>query len=281
VPLIIGFLGPEGTFTEEAAATFAGQASSLLPYPIIPDVARAVLSGRADLGVVPVENSQEGAVNVTLDFLAHEPQVPLVVGEAVLRIRQVLAGPPGGTPGALEAVYSHPQGLAQCRGYLDAACRQARLMATASTAEAARLVASGSLPGHPRVAAIASERAAARYGLAVWAAHVQDNSDNATRFLALGRAAPPPSGQDKTSLVFSVPHRPGTLHSALNVFAARDLNLTRIESRPSRRRLGEYVFFVDFEGHAADPRPSLAITELRELAEWVRLLGSYRMAGGW
>jgi prephenate dehydratase len=276
--LSVGYLGPEGTFTEEAGTGLAGPGAVLIPFTTIPDVARAVLEGRISLGVVPVENSQEGAVNVTLDFLAHEPGVPLVIGELVLRIRQVLAGPAEGEPGLIEVVYSHPQGLAQCRRYLERNYPSARQVTTASTAEAARSVSSGTLAEHPRAAAIASSRAADRYGLQVWATDIQDNAANETRFWALGTTVPAPTGQDKTSLVFSVPHRPGTLYAALGILARARLNLTRIESRPSRRRLGEYVFFIDFEGHAADAAPAAALKELRAQAEWLRILGSYRMA---
>lgn len=275
----VAYLGPAGTYTEQAAVSLAGSGAVLLPCPSVPAAIRAVMTGTAGAAVVPVENALEGAVSITLDFLAHETRAPKVAGEVIVPIHHLLAAVPGAVLDRIEVVYSHPQALAQCRSRLEGLLPAARQVTAASTAEAARLVAAGEPqdPDARRAACISSRRAVDLYGLAVLSDDVQDEWSNATRFWLLADRFPDPSGRDKTSIVFSVPHRAGTLHRALGAFAG--LNLTRIESRPSRRRLGEYLFFLDFEGHAADPAPAQALEELRAVSNWVRVLGSYPSAG--
>jgi prephenate dehydratase len=241
------------------------------------------MAGTAAGAVVPVENALEGAVSVTMDFVAHEAGAPKVAGEAIVAIQHLLAARPGTELSQVETVYSHPQALAQCRARLEALLPGARQITTSSTAEAARLVAQGATGVEGGAvelgaACISSRRAVDLYGLQVLSDDIQDEKFNATRFWLLAPKSPEPSGRDKTSVVFSVPHRAGTLYQALGTFTG--LNLTRIESRPSRRRLGEYLFFVDFEGHAADPVPERALAALRSLADWVRVLGSYPSAQG-
>ncbi|MDP2871014.1 MAG: prephenate dehydratase [Bacillota bacterium] len=280
---VVAYLGPAGTYTEQAAIDLAGPGAELLSCLSVPAAIRAVMDGTAAAAVVPAENALEGAVSATMDFLAHEPRAPQVTGEAVVAVHHLLAAPAGAVLSRITVVYSHPQALAQCRGRLEALLPHATQVAAASTAEAARLVAAGhagvGVSGNPATAAcIASRRAVDLHGLAVISDDVQDEPANATRFWLLARDQAPPTGRDKTSIVFSVPHRAGTLHEALGVFAG--INLTRIESRPSRRSLGEYLFFVDFEGHAGDPAPSRALAQLQGIADWVRVLGSYRSAGG-
>lgn len=275
---VVAYLGPAGTYAEQAAMELGGAEAQLLPCPSVPAAIRAVMSGAAAGAVIPVENALEGAVNVTMDFVAHEAGAPKVAGEAVIAIHHLLAALPGATLSQVETVHSHPQALAQCRMRLESLLPRATQVAASSTAAAARLVAEGTAgdPGALRSACISSRRAVDLYGLDVLSDDVQDEISNATRFWLLAALSPGPSGRDKTSVVFSVPHRAGTLHQALGAFAG--LNLTRIESRPSRRRLGEYLFFVDFEGHAHDPLPEHALTVLRLLADWVRVLGSYPRA---
>ncbi|MEW6448111.1 MAG: prephenate dehydratase [Bacillota bacterium] len=274
--LKIGFLGPSGTFTEQAMARFfSEQDCEGVPFNEIPELVRSVASGAVNAGVVPVENSVEGSVNVTLDLLLRDEAV-LITGEVVLPVvhcllaRSALSG--------FKRVLSHPHALAQCREYLERELPDAVREATTSTAEAARLVASSPEP----LAAIGTEEAAACYGLMVVARGIQDAAENETRFLVIGREPGPRTGRDKTSVAFSLVHdRPGVLYAALGEFASRGINLTKIESRPARRSIGHYIFFIDCEGHQEDPPVSDALAAIKKQSTFFKILGSYpRWEGG-
>jgi chorismate mutase/prephenate dehydratase len=268
-PLNVAFLGPEGTFTQSAALKHFGHAVHTAALPGIDQVFREVEAGRCHYGVVPVENSIEGVVNHTLDMLMNSPL--LICGEVELRIHQHLLSNADGLE-RIARVFSHQQSLAQCRGWLDHHLQQAERVPVNSNAEAARMAGTDR-----EAAAIAGETAAEYYRLPVMVRNIEDEPDNTTRFLVLGRHPTPPSGCDKTSLLFSFPSadRPGSLYSVLKSFAEHDVNLTRIESRPSRRGMWDYVFFVDVDGHAEDAHVAAAIERLRAATAMVKLLGSY------
>ena len=266
-PLNIACLGPEGTFTQAAALKHFGQSVRLKLLGGIDQVFREVMAGACDYGVVPVENSVEGAVNHTLDMLLVSDLK--LCGEVELRIHQQLLSRSGRLDD-IQVVYSHEQSLAQCRRWLDANLADVRRVQTPSNAEAARNAA-----GDERSAAIAGEQAGEIYGLPVLRRNIEDNPDNTTRFLVLGRETLSPSGRDKTSLLFAMPSRPGSLMNMLACFADHGVNMTRIESRPSRQGMWEYVFFVDVLGHADDEGVTRAVSELRDKAAMMKLLGSY------
>ena len=266
-PLNIACLGPEGTFTQTAALKHFGHSVRLKLLGEIGQVFREVMAGACDYGVVPVENSIEGAVNHTLDMLLVSDLK--LCGEVELRIHQQLLSRSGRLDD-IQVVYSHEQSLAQCRRWLDANLADARRVPAPSNAEAARNAA-----GDEHSAAIAGEQAGEIYGLPVIRKNIEDNPDNTTRFLVLGKETLSPSGRDKTSLLFAMPSRPGSLMNMLACFADHGVNMTRIESRPSRQGTWEYVFFVDILGHADDEGVALALAELRDRAAMMKLLGSY------
>ncbi|MCG5530165.1 prephenate dehydratase [Halorhodospira halochloris] len=270
-PLTVAFLGPHGTFTEEAATKHFGHGATFSPQNTIGSVFREVESGSAHYGLVPVENSSEGVVSHTLDrFLGSELAI---VGEVELRIRHALASHARALD-EVERVYSHQQGLSQCRAWLDVHLPEVERLPVASTAEAARLAALDA-----KSAAIASEAAAERYGLPLLQLRIEDHHGNTTRFLVLGYGAPPPSGRDKTSLVVSSANRTGLLYQLLEPLARNGIDMTRIESRPARQQgVWEYVFFIDVQGHAEDEQLSEALSEVRDRASLFRILGSYPRA---
>jgi len=265
--LTIAYLGPAGTFSHAAVAQHFGQFVDAVSYATIDEVFRAAESGQTDYAVVPVENSTEGVVGRTLDLIS---QTPLAIcGEAKLRIRQNLLS----NAAALDAVtkvYSHAQSLAQCVQWLAKHLPGVPRVAVASNAEAARLAAT-----EPGAAAIAGENAAAIYNVGVLARHIEDEPNNTTRFWVLGRHDVPPSGRDQTSLVMACPNQPGALVAILTPFARHGVSMWRIESRPSRSRMWEYLFFVDVEGHRSDAALAGALSELETLAPFVKMLGSY------
>jgi prephenate dehydratase len=272
----VGFLGPEGTFTEQAAQQVEGER---VPFATVHDVVEAVDSGVVQRGVVPIENSLEGAVNATLDALAVDFPGVSIVGESVLAVHQALIAREPVALGAITVVASHPQGLAQCARFLREQLPQAQLVAATSTAEAVRSAVASSEP----VAAIAPARAAQLHGAVVLREHVEDDRDNATRFVVLASAAAPvPTGAGpyKTSVLFAGAgdSSPGWLVRCLSEFAFRGVNLTKIESRPRRRQLGHYLFLVDLEGAAHHPQAAEAIDGLRRHCEEVRVLGTYEAA---
>jgi chorismate mutase/prephenate dehydratase len=268
--LRIAYLGPPGTFSHSAVARHFGDLVDAEPYASIDEVFRAAESGRTDYAVVPVENSTEGAVGRTLDLMCQTPLT--IVGEVRLRVQQNLLGK-GIAIAEIERVYSHAQSLAQCVQWLAQYLPSAARVPVASNAEAARLAA-----GEPGSGAIAGQFAATIYELDVLAAHIEDDPNNTTRFWVLGQQAVLPSGRDETSLVMSAHNRPGAVHALLEPFAKHRVSMSRLESRPARTGLWEYLFFVDLEGHRDDPPVAAALAELRERAPFLKLLGSYPAA---
>jgi prephenate dehydratase len=274
----VAFLGPPGTFTEEALLTqpdLCGQ--DLLPMRSVPDALAAVTAGDADLALVPIENSIEGSVNVTLDTLTFELDL-LVQREIAMAIELNLLGPPGMGLSEVRRVMSMPHANAQCRGFLQRELPDAELVASNSTAEAAQHVGSARPAG---TAAIGTRLAAKLYGLDVIAPDIVDHPENQTRFVLVARSGiPAPTGHDKTSIVcFQHTDRPGSLHAILGPFSARNINLTKLESRPTKRGLGQYCFVIDLEGHVADEVVADCLRDLHALLADVKFLGSYPAAG--
>jgi chorismate mutase/prephenate dehydratase len=269
-PTTVAFLGPPATFTHQAALARFGTSCEFRPAASIADVFDDVERGRVEYGVVPVENTTEGAVNVTLDRLTEADVV--ICGELLLEITQHLIARAGDLA-EIKRVLSHPQALAQCRGWLGRHLPDVPTEATPSTAAAVEMAATD-----PTLAAIASELAARVYGVPVLRARIEDNRHNATRFLVLGRQASAPSGRDKTSILFAMRNEPGSLHRILEPFARRGVNLTKIESRPAKRQPWDYVMFLDFEGHRETTTVAEVLREVEARALFVRVLGSYPAA---
>ncbi len=271
-PLKIGFLGPEGTFSQSAVYKHFGHSARALPLSTIDEVFHEVEAGNADFGVVPIENSTEGSVNHTLDRFLSSPLH--ICGEVELRIRQNLMGKLKSLR-EIKRVCSHPQSLAQCRQWLQANLPDVELSPESSNAEAARRARD-----EKGTAAIAGETAAEVYGLTVLCADIEDRPDNTTRFLVIGRRMFGPSGHDRTTLLVSTGHTeaPGALHRLLEPLARNNVSLSRIESRPSQRRKWDYVFFIDLEGHIDDPPVAKALARLKTRASLYRVLGSYPRA---
>jgi chorismate mutase/prephenate dehydratase len=266
MPLRVGYLGPRDTFSHQAALNFFGAMPDFHPLPTVEDVFAEVEREQLDYGVVPVETSTGGGVSDTLDrFLSSNL---IIVNELMLRIRQNLLakGPREG----IVKVYSKAQPFAQCRNWLKANLPHAEQVEVSSTAEAARVAAE-----EPGAAAIASNLAAETYGLDVVFAGIEDNIHNFTRFFVIGRQPAKPCGKDKTSLLCAIKDRPGGLYALLLPMAQSGINLTRIESRPSRKRAWDYVFFIDFLGHAEDPPVKRALEAVGEMCSELRVLGSY------
>jgi chorismate mutase/prephenate dehydratase len=271
-PLKVAFLGPEGTFTQQAVHKHFGHSVRALPLTSIEEVFREVESGTADLGVVPIENSSEGTVNNTLDMFLTSPLG--VCGEVELRVHQNLMGRMTSLAD-VQRICAHPQALAQCRGWLAEHLQGVERLPVASNAEGARRARD-----EEGTAAIASAAAAEVYGLNMLVPEIEDRPDNTTRFLVLGRRSFPPSGADKTTLLVSAAHTdsPGALFGLLEPLARHGISMTRIESRPSRRRKWDYVFFIDLEGHAQSEPLATALAELKARASLCRVLGSYPKA---
>jgi len=269
-PLTIAYLGPPATFTHQAALQRFGASLDYRPIRNIAEIFDEVERGRAHYGVVPVENTTGGAVNVTLDRLGESNVV--VCGELTLDITQYLFSQAGDLAG-VKRVLSHPQGLAQCREWLDVHLPDAVQEEVASTAGAVEIAASD-----PTVAAIASELAGQLYGVPVLRARIEDNQQNSTRFLVIGLQPAGPTGHDKTSILFAMRNEPGTLHGILAPLARLGINLTKIESRPAKGRPWEYVIFVDVEGHRESPPVAGALAEIAERTLFLKVLGSYPAA---
>ena len=264
--LTIAYFGPEATFTHQAAIRKFGASLNYSAQKTIADVFAEVARNRADYGVVPVENSTEGVVTHTLDMFVDSDLK--VVAQIVMRVQQCLMSK--GPKRDIKKLFVHPQSLAQCRAWIQNNLPQAELIETSSNARSAEQAAKTRNSG-----AIGGALAAQRYGLDLLETDIQDNATNTTRFLVLGRQCSPPTGKDRTSLMFSIPHEVGALHSALGVFRRFRLNMTKIESRPSKRRAWEYFFFVDCDGHYEDTRVAKAIAELQKHCTFVKVLGSY------
>jgi len=268
--MTIAFLGPEGTFTQAAALKHFGHSVKTLPLASIHDVFREVESGNASYGVVPVENSTEGVINHTLDEFMNSGLN--ICGEVELRIHHHLLGKINSIDD-VKLIYSHQQSLAQCRKWLETNLPEIEQRNVSSNAEAARLAAK-----QDNAVAIAGETAAEIYGLNILAKNIEDEPDNTTRFLVIGKRTTPASGKDKTSLLVSTHNKPGALHAILEPLVKNKISMTRIESRPSRRGMWDYVFFIDFEGHRDTPNVAQAIIELERAASFVKVLGSYPKA---
>jgi chorismate mutase/prephenate dehydratase len=264
--MVIAYFGPEATYTHQAAIRRFGASLSYVPQKTISDVFSEVAKGRADYGVVPVENSTEGIVTHTLDMLVDSELK--IVAQIVLPIQHCLLS--NSPRDQIKKLYSHPQPLGQCRAWLQAHLPHVEVMETSSTTRAAQLAA-----GEPHAAALASSLAAEKYGLKILETDVQDVSSNATRFLVLGRQCPPPTGRDRTSLMISLAHEAGALHKALAPFRKHDINMTKIESRPNKRKAWEYFFFVDCDGHIEDERLAKAAAQLAKDCAYLKVLGSY------
>ena len=269
-PLSIAYLGPQGTFSQAAARKAFGSAPTFEPQGSIDDVFRAVEAGRAHYGVVPVENSTEGAVGRTLDMLLDAGLQ--ICGEVNLRVHQNLLSL-AAAPAEVSKIYSHAQSLAQCHGWISAHLPQAERVPVASNAEAARLASLDST-----TAAIAGLEAGKLYGLNALAANIEDEPNNTTRFVMVGHHDAGPSGRDKTSLVCATPNRPGAMHGLLEPLSAHHVSMTKFESRPARSGLWEYVFYIDIEGHRSDPQVAAALAELAARASFLKVLGSYPCA---
>jgi chorismate mutase/prephenate dehydratase len=268
--VIVAYLGPAGTFSEQAVYQQFGHAVEGLACSSIDEVFRATEAGTADFGVVPVENSSEGAVNRTLDLLL---QTTLALsGEQSIPVHHSLMTK-SGTMDGIKRVVSHSQTLAQCQVWLNQNYPGLERQAVASNGEAARLASED-----PGIAAIAGEIAGQRYSLGVVKAHVQDDPHNRTRFLIIGRLQPAPSGRDKTSLVLAVPNKAGAVYDMLAPLARHGVSMTRFESRPARTGTWEYYFYVDVEGHAREEHVAQALDDLKQKAAFFKVLGSYPLS---
>ncbi len=270
----VAYLGPPGTFSEQAVRRHFGGGVEALPAAVIDEAFRRCESGDAHFAVVPVENSTEGAVGRSLDLLLVTPLK--ICGEVELRVQQNLMAK-AGPLAAVQRVYSHAQSLAQCSAWLNQHLPRAERVPVASNAEAAERASR-----EPGAGAIAGEAAAERYGLQLLARAIEDDPNNTTRFLVLGALEPAATGRDRTSLVMSAENKPGAVHALLTPLAENGVSMTRIESRPARAMrsaLWEYVFFIDLEGHASDARVAAALEALRRKAPFLKVLGSYPAAG--
>lgn len=273
----VAYLGPEGTFTEEALRTQPDLvAARSVPARSVPEVVRAVERGEADLGLVPIENAIEGAVALTLDALAFESEL-LIQREIDLPISLDLGAREGTTLADVRTVITMPMAVGQCRTWLARRLPDVEIRAANSTAEAAREVSRSKRAG---LAAIANRAAVRRYGLRSLATRIEDHDHNQTRFVLLGHGIPAPTGHDRTSIVcFQRSDRPGSLLAILQEFAARTINLTKVESRPTKHSLGDYCFFIDFVGHVGEPIVADCLRTIAASAAQVKFLGSYPVAG--
>ncbi len=272
-PITVAYLGPKGTFSEKAALKHFGLEAELLPCPTIDEVYRTTESHAADFGVVPVENSTEGAVGRTLDLM---PSTSLkACGEVVVRIHQnlMLKAPVeklADSLATIKRVYSHGQSLAQCHEWLNHNLPHAERIQVSSNAEAARKAAD-----EPGSAAVAGDSAAEAYGLTIVAANIEDEPNNTTRFLILGDYEPKAAARNKTSMVLSAPNTSGAVYKMLTPFAQRGVSMCKFESRPSKIAIWEYLFFVDIEGHRDDSNVAEALEEIKNIAGFLKIVGSY------
>jgi chorismate mutase/prephenate dehydratase len=269
-PLAVSYLGPAGTFSEMAVAKLFGGGVRAQPCGSIDEVFRQAETGSVDYGVVPVENSSEGAIDRTHDLLLSTPLK--ICAETVLRVRQNLMSKSGSLK-KITRVYSHSQSLAQCNQWLSRKLPDAERLPVASNSEAARLAAKDAA-----AAAIAGNVAVRRHGLKLVARNIEDDPNNTTRFLVLGDHDAAPSGKDLTSIVMSAPNRPGAVHALLTPIARHGVSMSRLESRPARTGRWEYMFYVDLQGHRQDAKVAKALAELEKLAPFLKILGSYPAA---
>jgi prephenate dehydratase len=270
-PLRLAFLGPPGTFSEEAALKYAPEAQAV-PMATITAAVSAVEAGMADEAIVPIENSLEGSVPETLDLLVHSPRHLAIFRELILPIDHYLLTRPGTRAEDVRLVYAHPQALGQCRAFVERCFPKATVEAALSNAAAVE-----EMMAAESAAAIGTRRAAEIYAAEVLAKGIQDRNPNVTRFVVLARADHEPTGDDRTSLAmgFAVEDRPGLLVNALQEFSARSINLSKIESRPSKEKLGTYIFLIDVDGHRTDPPLAEALSDIEKACSFFRILGSY------
>ncbi|MHB8062853.1 MAG: prephenate dehydratase [Ruminiclostridium sp.] len=268
---IIGYMGPQGTFSHEAVEAYVeGGTYTLKDYFSIPEVLNALKNSDIEDAIVPIENSLEGAINVTMDFLAKEEGL-YIIGELIIPVNLNLLTKPGTTAEDIAAILSHSQPLGQCRDYLNTHFPNALQLEENSTSKAAqRVVASDGT-----YAAIASNISAKVYGLEIFASKIQDFENNSTRFVIISKVLHKRTGNDKTSIVFSTDNKPGSLYKILDIFSLWDINMTRIESRPAKNVLGQYVFFIDIDGHIEDQDVSDALTMIQRKTSFYRFIGSY------
>lgn len=273
----IGFLGPQGTFSHEAALAYtADKPYEIREFSSIQDVISAVKSDVIDEAIVPIENSLEGAVNVTLDALAREDGL-YIVDELILPINLNLVVRKGTRLEDIKVITSHPQPLGQCRDYLNRGFQEAVQMEETSTSKAAQLVAAGD----GTCAAITSKAAARLYGLEILDSGIQDAQNNRTRFVIISKTLKQKTGKDRTSIVFSTENKPGSLYRILDIFSLWDINMTRIESRPAKNMLGRYIFFIDIDGHIEDQDVFDALTMVQRKTSFYRFIGSYPVFGNY
>lgn len=269
-PLDVAYLGPEGTFTQQAAIKHFGSAVKTIPAPTIHDIFNAVENGNCQFGVVPVENSTEGVISHTLDRFLNSPLK--ICGEVEIRVHQNLMGLVNSLDEVIE-VFSHQQSLAQCRHWLDNRLPNAKRTAVNSNTEAARLAST-----NKQAVAIAGMVAAEIYQLNLIEKNIEDEPNNTTRFIIIGKQISSSTGNDKTSLVVSTGNQPGALHKILEPFAKFSIDMVNIESRPSRQGLWDYVFFIDIDGHSEDDKVAQALAILNDNVHMLKLLGSYPKA---
>lgn len=270
--LKVGILGPRGTYSELAAKSMFGEEAEPVTYPLITDVAEAVEEEEVPFGLVPVETLREGSVGETLDVLAWKDVK--VKDELVLTVTHNLLGIEGANLDEIKQVLSHPQALAQCKKFIQGKLPDAEQISVTSTAKAAKQV---SKDRKPYMAAIGSRGLASLYDLDILREDIQEGREDETRFFCLAKDDSEPTGEDKTSIVFYTEEdKPGILYEILQEFAKRDINLTKIESRPSKEALGDYLFFVDFEGHRKDPKAVEALENLESKVATLKIIGSYR-----
>lgn len=268
----IAYLGPAGTFSEEAAHRCASDGDELIPFSTFPALVSAVETSVADLAVLPIENSLEGSVSTTLDLLIHETRLQ-IQREIVVPVHHCLVSVPGASITGVEHVHSHPQALGQCRRFLSRVLPDAHEHASLSTALAVQEAVDGGDPSH---AGIGTARAAERFGGEILAQNIEDFANNATRFVALAERDHEPTGKDKTSMAISVPQNvPGSLYNVLDELAADGIQMTKLESRPNKNVLGQYYFLVDIEGHRLDDKISAALERIRAKADHFQVWGSY------
>ncbi len=269
-PLRMAYLGPVGTYSEEAAMNYCGQTSEFIPCTTIDDIVRTTESGVTDLALVPVENSTEGSVNRTLDLLLETPLV--IVGEITLPIHHQLVSYATALR-EISKVIAHPQALAQCQTWLAMHIPQAELKPASSNAAAVKMTHKAA-----NVAAIASVRAAVHYNVPILAKNIENNPHNTTRFLLLGTTTAVPSGADKTSLICQAPNQPGALLELLRVFATEGVNMLKLESRPAAHALWHYIFYIDIEGHQTEAPVARALARLQANSSLIKIVGSYPKA---
>ncbi|MEZ4520399.1 MAG: prephenate dehydratase [Thermomicrobiales bacterium] len=268
----IAYLGPSGTFSEEAARLCANEGDELIPFSSFPALISAVETSVADVAVLPIENSLEGSVSTTLDLLIHETRLQ-IQREVVVPVHHCLVGVPGASITGIEHVHSHPQALGQCRRFLTRVLPDAHEHAALSTAQSVQQAVENGDPAH---AGIGTARAAERFGGEILAQNIEDYPNNATRFIALAERDHAPTGKDKTSMAISVPQNvPGSLYNVLDELAADGIQMTKLESRPNKNVLGQYYFLIDIEGHRLDKEIAAALERIRAKADNFQIWGSY------